>query len=318
MPLFLPRSLSNEHHQRKPVSCLRIVKLLLGGLPTIAFGVFTIIFTLQQNAASQAAREQDQQQADELNRRTLFKDYINSMNEMLLSDTFQTKTNKSLLLIQVRTLAVLQNLDAERKRDVILFLYRNGLLGSDGKYRVDLRGANLNGVRFAKSAAVSCDLTHLHLYGVDAENIIFDGCDLSRAVFRDSAMIGATFQSCFMERVKIFGVNLTRARFHDTELYESNFAGSTLVQSSIRGGILEKVQLDNVDLYQSDFDYDQLSSASAGLELITNTRLPNGSFTSINMNKSINHDHDAYKVRCNKTLSMTSVVSVTSVLPMAA
>ena len=47
---------------------------------------------------------------------------------------------------------------AARKRDIILFLYESNLLRRDEERRIDLRGANLNGVRFEKSSAEACNL----------------------------------------------------------------------------------------------------------------------------------------------------------------
>ncbi|CAF4197515.1 unnamed protein product, partial [Adineta steineri] len=55
-------------NRKKLSKRLNIIKLLLAALPTVAFGVFTIVFTLQQDASAKATREQDQQQADETNR----------------------------------------------------------------------------------------------------------------------------------------------------------------------------------------------------------------------------------------------------------
>ncbi|CAF5206243.1 unnamed protein product, partial [Rotaria magnacalcarata] len=46
----------------RSIRCVSIFKLTLAALPTLVFGVFTIAFSLQQDAAAKAAREQDQRQ----------------------------------------------------------------------------------------------------------------------------------------------------------------------------------------------------------------------------------------------------------------
>ncbi len=46
----------------KKSSCIPWMKLILGVIPSLVFGVFTVVFTLQQNAFSQGTRELEQQQ----------------------------------------------------------------------------------------------------------------------------------------------------------------------------------------------------------------------------------------------------------------
>ena len=297
--LSFDRQNSSETRPKKS-TCFKLVKLLFQALPTIAFGVFTLIVTLQQNAASQAAREQDQRQADELNRRILFKDYINDLKELLLNDTFQTKIDKVLLLIRVRTLTVLQNLDAQRKRDIILFLYENRLLNAQTTHRVNLRGADLNNVQFATSPAMSCNLEYIHLSGVSAGNITFDHCILKNAVFDYAEMSGATFQCCSMEDTSFIGANLTRARLRGNDVFESDFTDSILRQSSMERTAFGHADLRNADLYESDISSEHLFFLPIpvrDLSRMVNARLPNGSFTTIDVNTSLELEGAKYKVR---------------------
>ena len=229
------------------------MNLLVGALPTIVFGVFTIVFTQQQNAASQAAREQDQRQADENNQRILFKQYIDDIKELLLLvDGLKMKIETLLIHVRVRTLTVLKSLDASRKHDIILFLYESGLLDHVGDRAVDLRGANLNGVRFEKSSTEACDLDQLFLPGVFGEGIVFDGCAMTHAVFNNAAMPGAIFSSCMLDSASFSKANLKGARFHENMLSTSSFYGSDLSRSHIRGSFFAGVDLSNTDLYQSD------------------------------------------------------------------
>ncbi|UJR14510.1 hypothetical protein I4U23_001506 [Adineta vaga] len=51
---------------------LEIIKLLLAAFSSVVFGVFTIIFTVQQNITANENRKQDQKQADEQSIRTTF------------------------------------------------------------------------------------------------------------------------------------------------------------------------------------------------------------------------------------------------------
>ena len=261
------------------------MNLLVGALPTIVFGVFTIVFTQQQNAASQAAREQDQRQADENNQRILFKQYIDDIKELLLLvDGLKMKIETLLIHVRVRTLTVLTSLDASRKHDIILFLYESGLLDHVGDRAVDLRGANLNGVRFEKSSTEACDLDQLFLPGVFGEGIVFDGCAMTHAVFNNAAMPGAIFSSCMLDSASFSKANLKGARFHENMLSTSSFYGSDLSRSHVRGGFFENVNLTNADLYQSDISKELLFPSLLNQQWtnhLANTRLPNGSFINI-------------------------------------
>jgi uncharacterized protein YjbI with pentapeptide repeats len=258
--------------------------------PTIVFGVFTIVFTLQQNASAQATREQDQRQADEVNRRTMFKDYIDDVKEILLDEEFEYNIVRSLLHIRVQTLTVLPNLDPRRKLSVILFLYENRLLQSNGQLRLDLRGADLNGMRFYKSSAQSCQLNYLDLPGVYAENIVFDGCLLFGAVFDDASMPGAHFHSCHLMGSTFHRSNLSQAKFNANHLYESSFASAQLTRSTIEGGIFQSVDLSNADLHQSSVSHQLLFPpiiGGLGPNIFLNTRCPDGEYSQLDTNDLI-------------------------------
>jgi hypothetical protein len=147
--------------QLKKIRCLNFCKLLFAASPTIVFGLFTIIFTLQQESSAKATREQNQRQEDETNRRIIFKEYIDDMTNLLLNRADNQTIDKTLRHIRVQTLTVLPNLDVNRKRNVIVFLYENQLLRSDVLPNVDLHGANLNGLRFWSSSSVALSTWNL-------------------------------------------------------------------------------------------------------------------------------------------------------------
>jgi uncharacterized protein YjbI with pentapeptide repeats len=300
MPSFHMKHRKIHFKRLKKINCFKLCKLFLASLPAIVFGAFTVIFTLQQEASANAAREQDQRQADEINRRTIFKEYIDDMTELLLNRNENANISMILLHIRVQTLTVLQTLDMNRKRDVIVFLYENRLLQSDGSSTVDLRGANLNGMRFWSSSTVACHLPLLYLPGVYAENIIFDGCSLSGAVFDGSSMSAAKFLTCGMRDTSFVNTNLTRAQFQGNVLHTVSFSGSQLVQSSIKNGVFKDIDLTNVDLYQAEVADELLhpsKNADKAPHTFLNTRYPNGSFTHMNRENLIVNGEPKLQVR---------------------
>ena len=276
----------------KQVPCFSLFKLSLAALPTVVFGIFTIVFTLQQDASARATRLQDQKQADETNHRIIFKEYIDGIKELLLDEHFQENMNKSLLLARVQTLTVLRHLDGHRKRDVILFLYENGLLRHDHPPNVDLRGANLNGMKFIRSSTEACDFRYLYLPGIYAESIAFDGCFLDEAVFDNASLVGARFDGCSLMQSNFVNTNLTRAQFHANLLYRANFTDASLVESSVDTGVFQQIDLTNTDLHRShasDQVLNPMAHGGVSPNIFVNTRFPNGSFSEINKKDLIIH-----------------------------
>ena len=275
-----------------------LCKMLFAAMPTVVFGIFTIVFTLQQNASARATREQDQRQEDENNRRIIFKEYIDDMTALLLERANEAIFTKILSHFRVQTLTALQNLDARRKRNVIVFLYENQLLRSDISPQVDLRGADFNGIRFWSSSTVACQMPFLYLPGIYAENIVFDRCSLPDAVFDRAAMSGAKFFECSIWNVQFTHANLTGAQFHGNQLSTTNFSGAFLIRSSIKNGFFRSVDLTSTDLYQSDIDNQLLfpkNSFGLSPHIFRNTRFPNGSFVYLEeenlfvVDKSVDH-----------------------------
>ena len=303
MPSFSIKRRRFHLKRFKKIRCLNLCKLLFAALPTIVFGVFTIIFTLQQDSSAKATREQDQRQEDETNRRTIFKEYIDDMTNLLLNRADNLTINKTLRHIRVQTLTVLQNLDANRRRDVIVFLYENQLLRSDVLPHVDLHGANLNGLRFWSSSSVACLLPYLYLPGTYAEKIIFDHCSLMGAVFDNASMSSAKFIGCPLRNARFVNTDLTEAQFQGNYVYLADFSGSYLTQSSITGGTFREVDLTNADLYQSDISNELLHPFAFSIlraHTFLNTRYPNGSFSYMNRQNFIGNDESISQVCINE------------------
>ena len=274
----------------KKVPCVNVFKLAFAALPTIAFGVFTIVFTLQQDASARATREQDQRQVDEQNRRLTYKDYIDDVKEILLNGGFENNTERSLSQIRAQTLTALENLDPKRKRDVIRFLFQNRLLQQNRPFRVLLTGADLTGVKFTRSELQFCHFDHLYLSGIYAKSIVFEGCSLRSAVFQGASMPGAQFHSCTLVESVFRNTNLSGAKMHDNHMFKADFAAANLVQSSIKGVSFQGVDFTNADLFQSDVSDRLLYPVDHNIlvpNTFLNTRFSDGSFSDIDTNDLI-------------------------------
>lgn len=104
------------------------IKYSMTILPSVIFGIFTIIFSLQQSASNKLFREQDQNQAMEQVQRSIFDNYIDVISERLLSPYFHRSIRDHILSTRVKTLTTLRYLDSNHKRESFFFYMKINFL----------------------------------------------------------------------------------------------------------------------------------------------------------------------------------------------
>ena len=268
--------------------------MILAAFPSIIFGIFTIVFTIQQNHVANENRRQDQQQADEHNIRTTFENYIDHVSALFLDKKFERNNTEHLLHLRVKTLTVLRHVDVSRKRDIILFLYESRLIRSDmpDNERLNLNSADLHDVQFLGSSGAPVQLDYLYLPGSYAPNIVFSWCRLENAVFDNASIsnakiINSTIANSSFRR--IYAPDLT---IGDVMLHQNNFTEAVLVRTYFISAIAwrEGIDMTNADLlgsytpYKSPIDFNHLDNH---LFIFRNTRFPDGSFRSIDSSNLI-------------------------------
>jgi uncharacterized protein YjbI with pentapeptide repeats len=270
---------------KKGIRWMKMLKIMLIAFPSIIFGIFTIVSSLQQNNFTKMIREQDQKQSDELNIRTIFQNYINDITKVISQKiSFNQTNNEDLLQIRVKTLTALNYLDPNRKRDMILFLYESQLLRSDIN-RLDLTGANLSYVQFIGSPNSPILLNYLYFQGIKATNLVFKWCQLNNAILDYS----------FLPNMKLINVAIGNTSFREmyapdmliqnSIFHRNNFSGSIIcrVHMIINVYIRASIDFTNADLINNTLTYDdeQMNLTEHLIDpliIIRNARLPNGSF----------------------------------------
>jgi hypothetical protein len=106
----LPRSITERKqaqqiHESQKLRRSNWVRMIVATLPSIVFGVFTVVFTLQQNSSSRATREQDQRYSNSQSKRAIFDNYIDIISGRLLDAQF----NRSMIM-NIYKLYVLKHL----------------------------------------------------------------------------------------------------------------------------------------------------------------------------------------------------------------
>jgi uncharacterized protein YjbI with pentapeptide repeats len=280
--------------KEKDSHCVKVIKILLAALPSVIFGVFTIIFTIQQNQTANENRIQDQNQADEQNIRSTFENYIDDISELLLNTKFTRSNSEHLLHIRVKTLTVLRYVDAGRKRDIILFLYESGLLRSDARpnERLHLTDANLNGIEFVGSSLKPIQLDHLYLPGVYLPNAIFHWCILDYAVFDNSSMSNAKIINSSISHASFRRVYAPDSTMGDLIFHHNNFSGAIVVRTTFVGGgdWKEGNDFTNVDLldsYGSRGELMMFYDTPRNIMIASNTRSGDGSFYDVDSSELI-------------------------------
>lgn len=281
--------------------CFKWIELFLSALFPIIFGIFTVVFTIQQDSIARANRGQDQALADELRKQIVYDSFINDISKSLLRREFNRSDLNSLRDIRVKTLNALRQVDSKRKREIILFLYENELIRRNNittETLLNIDQGDLSGIRFIRSSNIKCQLDNLHLPGVLASNLTFEDCRLPYAQFDGASMVGSKFIRSNLFSSKFVDANLTDALFYGNNMRNLNLSGATLVRAKIYYSRVEKVDFTNADLLDSDLNIDQIiQSIGEKSNIFFNTRFPNGSFSIIDSSQLIKDNSAEQMVR---------------------
>ncbi|CAF3688273.1 unnamed protein product [Rotaria socialis] len=286
-----------------------------GPFPLI-FGIFTVVFTLKQDSIARINREHDQSLANELRKQTVYDTYIDDISRLLLRRDFNRSDSSYLKIIRTKTLSTLRQLEIERKREIILFLYENELIQNNKcpiEELVALDNGDLIGIEFKHSMTFRCELVNLYLASILVSNIIFNDCQLRNADFNGASMVQATFNDSIMSSGNFMNSDLTGASFNENNMRNIKFAGATLTRARICNSILEQVDFTNADLIESNANIDQLMiPIGEKANIFINTRFPNGSFSAINRSQLI-LDGSAEEMCTTKTTPWKTAVGFENV-----
>lgn len=272
-------------------------RLIMSTLIPLTLGIYTVVYSIQQDKLTKINREQelsiardnraqdliiaeeeatrDVDERKKLRMQIVYDSYIAEISRFTLKYDFNRSDANQLMHIRMQTLNALYQLDLDQKREVIVFLYENGLIRADSSSRVNLRGADLTGVKFVRSGSFPCELSHLYLAEVSADNILFNGCRLTRSVFKGASLNGATFFKCFLSSSNYEGADMVQAVFNASNIFSSNFASADLRNASFDHHF-QQMNFTNTDLFGS-----KVLDLTGPRNVYVNTRLPDGSFSEI-------------------------------------
>jgi len=140
--------------------------------PVIALAV--ALLNRAQTERAQAAQHQSTQD-------DVLQDYFNQLGDLLLhKDTPLRGSNKDdevRKLARARTLTTLGQLDGDRKRSLLQFLYESGLIDKTHPI-IDLSGADLKDANLRDMELINADLSGAYLFGTDLRDTDLSSADL--------------------------------------------------------------------------------------------------------------------------------------------
>jgi Pentapeptide repeats (8 copies) len=169
---------------------------------------------------------QDQQIALDKQREDLLQAYLDRMSELLLDKDLRSSQPEAEVrnVARSRTLTVLRQLDAPRKRSLIQFLSESKLLEI-----ISLSGADLHGADLSKTNLSHVDLSNANLVGSNLTDADLSGADLSTADLRGSDLSFTNLSDAWIQGANLCGLDLTTAKLTNVDFEGVALTGAIMV-----------------------------------------------------------------------------------------
>ncbi len=205
---------------------LLIIPLILG------LGVYALNRS-ERKTESEIARDRQQEAA--------LQSYLDRMTELLLKEKLRTARNKEVRNVaRIRTLTVLQGLNATRKGLIVRFLHEAGLINQDNPI-VNLTYANLSGADLRGANLRGANLSGANLEGANLEkiNLLVIFANITEMSVSATDEMGSPLKTLDASR----GTNLSRANLSHASLSSADLNGSILSNADVSGADLRGAQI---------------------------------------------------------------------------
>jgi uncharacterized protein YjbI with pentapeptide repeats len=238
-------------------------------IPLVVVGA-TLYFTQQQVLLSDATSKQqhlvDIQLANDQQRETTLKSYLDDMSDLLLNHHLRkAKPEDEVSLVgKERTLTALRRLDASRNRVVLQFLQDAQLIQvTNAAIVIDLFGADLSGDDLRGANLIAADLYRANLRGTDLIGAFLNDAFLIRADLRGADLSGAD-----LSKANLSDADLIRADLSGADLIGADLSGAYLIGADLRGADLSYANLRGAKVTQKQLD---------GVKSLQGAIMPDGS-----------------------------------------
>jgi len=202
----------------------------------LAIAIVAYLFRLSESASSRGdALERAREQA--------LNNYLDRMQDILLDADLdnQDVLQDSSRVATARTIALLRQLDGQRKAIVLRFLYEAGLISGNPSF-VDLRRSDLSGIQYEASS-----LSGSNLGGANLDHSSFEWTWLSDAHLSGASMIRATLSSAYLTNA-----NLEYVLLQEADLYSANLESASLIKAKAPRANLARANLEGAVMRDID------------------------------------------------------------------
>ncbi|CAF2260461.1 unnamed protein product [Rotaria magnacalcarata] len=228
-----------------------IFKILGVLLVPLTLGVATTLLSIQQTKLNQKNRENDidiaqkQRQQDvflavQAEKERILATYLQDLATLLLDKNIIFDKNSAVSsIVRAKTLTTLIQMDAPRKRQVILFLYEAKLIKRNSKYAlINLFDADLDNLDMSLSESKikhykTYEKIDIQLRGASLVNSSFKWRHLDFSDFSQADLKGTNFQYADLSNVDFSYAHLSNTDFRMANVSKAMFAYANLSNSSI-------------------------------------------------------------------------------------
>jgi uncharacterized protein YjbI with pentapeptide repeats len=204
--------------------------------------------------------------------------YIDKMSDLLFEKGLRESQpeDEVRIIARARTLTVLSGLDADRKGNLLQFLYEAHLINKDMRGGIlNLEGADLNDINLCNVNLRQANLSKTNLRRARLSRTSLREIDLSYADLDHADLSYADLSHAYLRSTNLFSANL----------YEADLLRANLRNANLRHANLCNANLDEADLYNADLEAANLSDATVFTEQLNEAK----SFQDATMPDGSNH-----------------------------
>ena len=233
----------------------------------LALAAIGLWFSAQQDTHQQLLEEQRAQNAT-------LQAYLDQMSQLMLEGgLLSSKENSEEVrtLARARTQTVLGQLDSDRKRSVVQFLYEASLINKEHPVLnlsdVDLRGANLSQLDLRRADLSGANMNHANLVGTDLTEAKLIETKMNHANLSSAFLSETNLSSAEMESANLSGgANMNYAKLSDAKLAEANMSRALLRHASLNYAKLIGTDLSDAELVGANLNGALLKNAKGVTE----------------------------------------------------
>ena len=213
--------------------------LIIPAVLAVAGYVINLTISRGEQSATEQRAKTEREIAQDNQRETTLKEYIDKMGELFLHEDLLRADPKPEVrkIAQIQTLTVLNRLDGKRKGSVLQFLDGSGLIEND-RTIIYLDKADFSGVHLIKGFLNNINLSHTNLIGANINDVMLPLANLSMADLSEANLTGTN-----LYRADLSGANLQGTDLSKVVISKANLSGANLTEANLDGANLDGANL---------------------------------------------------------------------------